>query len=115
MGNARIDKAHAIGYSDAEIARRIGVTRSYLCHVGAGRRELSPECEALLAELVGDDARMALAESVVNRAREPMRTRLHNTLFQTRERGAACIGYLVALAVAVVTTMCSSSTRARAV
>lgn len=100
---SRIDKARELGYPDAEIARRIGVGRSYICHVAAGRKCLSPHCEALLAELVGDDPTEALKEATVAQAREPMRSRLRAALFSTGVRGAASLCAWLALLLGAMT------------
>lgn len=107
MSEVLIDKARALGHADAEIARRIGVPRSNFADVAHGRRKMPPEWAALLAELVGEDPRMALAAQTVERAKGSMRERLQQALFRARERGAASVLLLVALAAGTVAaTMC---------
>lgn len=68
-----IARARTLGYSDAELSRRIGVTPSYLCDVAAGRKKMSPEAAALLADLCGEDASDALKRQTVENERRPER------------------------------------------
>jgi transcriptional regulator with XRE-family HTH domain len=84
-----IDNARATGMSDAEIARRCGVTPSYLCDAIAGRKKLSPETAALLADLAGNDARDALAAQAVRNAKPGQRDKLQRALFGCWAVGAA--------------------------
>lgn len=92
MGYAKslLDKAREMGHADAENARRIGVSRSYLCDVHAGRKAMSPEAAALLAELVGADATDALKRQTVENEREPERREaLRRALFASWVLGVA--------------------------
>lgn len=86
-----IDAARALGNADAELARRIGVSRSYLCDVAAGRKALSPESAALLAALCGDDATEAAKRVMVENAREPRRSMLERALFACWAAGGAAL------------------------
>ncbi len=85
-----IDAARSLGYTDAEVARRIGVSRSYLCDVAAGRKSLSPEAAALLADLAGRDPTEALkAQTVENEKDADRRERLRRALFVCWVAGVA--------------------------
>lgn len=86
-----MEKARAKGHSDAEIARQIGLTRSNLCDALAGRRTLSAEAAALLADLVGENAQEAAARQMVENAKEPKRSRLEKALFACWVAGVAAL------------------------
>lgn len=77
-----IARARELGYADAEIARRIGISRSALCDMAAGRYSMSPEVATLLADLCGMDAREAAARQLIENAREPRRSALERALFR---------------------------------
>lgn len=62
-----IDKATKTCGSDAEVARRLGIYPADVSNLRAGKRKLSPEIAAELAELAGEDARQAVIEAVIER------------------------------------------------
>lgn len=77
-----IDRARELGHADAYTARQIGVSRSYLCDIHAGRKQISPESAALLADLVGLDATEALKQTAVMNTKDPdRRAALRRALF----------------------------------
>lgn len=63
-----IDKAAAVCGSQAELARRMGVERSEITNLKSGRRPLSPELAAELADIAGEDARQAVIDAVIERS-----------------------------------------------
>lgn len=76
-----IARVRELGHTDAEIARRLGISRSQIAHVASGRDKLSPELAALLADLVGEDAQAAMARQSIDNATEPRRSMLERALF----------------------------------
>jgi transcriptional regulator with XRE-family HTH domain len=75
-------RARQLGHSDAELARRIGVHRSYLSQVSLGQVKLSPEAAILLADIAGVDPHDALIGTIVANQRDPEKAeRLKKALF----------------------------------
>lgn len=97
-GKNLIDKARVLGFSDAYIAERIGVSRSYLSHVAADRKTLSPEAAALVAVICGEDATEALrAQTVANEKNPERREKLQRALFRTAALGGRSLAADVAV------------------
>lgn len=83
-GKDLIDRARCLGFSDAYLAERIGVSRSYISHVAAERKSLSPESAAMLAALCGEDPTEALkAQTVANEKNPDRKARLAKVLFMS--------------------------------
>lgn len=62
-----IDKAARNCSSYAELARRIGTSHAALSEMKHGKREMSPETAALLADIANEDAREAVIRAVMER------------------------------------------------
>lgn len=62
-----IDKAIDSCGSAAELARRMGIDRAEITKLRQGKRPLSPEIAAELADLAGDDAREAAIHAMIDR------------------------------------------------
>lgn len=67
LGQTLIDKASKVCGSDAELARRIGVYPPDISNLRAGKRELSPEMAALIADVAGLDPQQAVIDAVIER------------------------------------------------
>lgn len=65
-----IDKAIESCGSAAELARRMGVDRAEITKLRQGKRPLSPELAAEIADIAGDDARQAVIDSIIERNRD---------------------------------------------
>lgn len=62
-----IDKAIESCGSAAELARRMGIDRAEITKLRQGKRPLSPELAAELADIAGDDAREAAIHAIIER------------------------------------------------
>lgn len=62
-----IDKAAKLCGSEANAARRIGTSPQALSDMKHGKREMSPETAALLADIANEDARQAVIDAVIER------------------------------------------------
>lgn len=62
-----IDKAAKNCSSYAELARKIGTSHAALSEMKHGKREMSPETAALLADIANEDAREAVIRAVMDR------------------------------------------------
>ncbi|MGB7422535.1 MAG: helix-turn-helix domain-containing protein [Comamonas sp.] len=62
-----IDKAAKNCSSYSELARRIGTSHAALSEMKHGKREMSPETAALLADIANEDAREAVIRAVMER------------------------------------------------
>jgi plasmid maintenance system antidote protein VapI len=81
-GKYLIDKARALGHSDRETARLIGVDPKYLRKIYAGECGISEQSAVLLAELVGEDADDVLRRITVANEKDPSRKKaLERVLF----------------------------------
>lgn len=81
-GKALIDKARALGHSDRETARLVGVDPSYLRQVYKGHCRISEQTAVLLAELVGEDPDDVLRRVTVANEKNPARrSALERVLF----------------------------------
>lgn len=64
-----IDKAtKACGGNQAELARRMGIYPADVTNLKTGKRPLSPEIAAELADIAGEDARQAAIDAVIERS-----------------------------------------------
>lgn len=77
LGESLIDKASKVCGSDAALARRMGIYPADVSNLRTGKRPLSPELAAEIADIAGEDARQAAIDAVIERARG---TRKENTL-----------------------------------
>lgn len=66
-GQILIDKAAKVCGSDAALARRLGTKPPAISELRAGKREMSPETAALLADIARVDAREAVIQAVIAR------------------------------------------------
>ncbi|WP_287802835.1 hypothetical protein [Diaphorobacter sp.] len=62
-----IDKASKMCGSDAALARRMGIYPADVSRLRAGKRPLSPELAAEIAEIAGEDARQAVIDAIIER------------------------------------------------
>ena len=65
-----IDKAIESCGSAAELARKMGIDRAEVTKLKQGKRPLSPELAAELADIAGDDAREAAIHAIIERNAE---------------------------------------------
>lgn len=94
-----IDEAVNFCQGQAELARRVGMTRQDIQHMQAGKRTVTPETVALICdvlELSGEEARRLAAEAIVaNPKNADRREVLRRAFFVGLATGAALIcGYL---------------------
>ena len=64
-----IDKASKVCGSDKALAERMGIYAADISHLRAGKRPLSPELAAELADIAGEDAREAAIEAIIESAK----------------------------------------------
>jgi transcriptional regulator with XRE-family HTH domain len=81
-----IDAAKTHTGSDAETARRLGVTFQEVSNWRHGRRTCPPDMKARLAQIAGLDPTNALIEAVMEGLSEPRKTGLQDAL---KRAGAA--------------------------
>jgi transcriptional regulator with XRE-family HTH domain len=82
-GKTLITRAALLGFTAADAARKLGISRSYLSDVMNDRKNLSPESAALIADMIGDDATQAMKEQAVANEKNPeRRSALKQALFQ---------------------------------
>lgn len=62
-----IDKASKMCGSDKALAERMGIYPADVSHLRAGKRPLSPELAAELADIAGEDAREAAIHAIIER------------------------------------------------
>jgi DNA-binding transcriptional regulator YdaS (Cro superfamily) len=67
LGETLIDKASKRCGSDAALARKMGIYPADVSNLRAGKRPLSPELAAEIAEIAGEDARQAVIDAVIER------------------------------------------------
>lgn len=67
LGETLIDKASKACGSDAALARRMGIYPADVSNLRAGKRPLSPELAAEIADIAGEDARQAVIDSIIER------------------------------------------------
>mgnify|MGYP001176861402 FL=1 len=68
-GKTLIDKAAEICGSYSALAERIGTSKQALSDMKHGKREISPETAAMLADIAHEDAREAVIQAVIERNR----------------------------------------------
>lgn len=66
---ALIDKASQVCSSDAELARRLGVSRAAVSMMRSGKLKISPEMAAFMADIAGENARDAYIAAGIENAR----------------------------------------------
>ena len=64
-----IDRAAKKCNSYAELARKVGVSPAIVSMMRSGKRQISPEMAAVLADIAGEDARQAAIDAVIEGAR----------------------------------------------
>lgn len=98
---ALIDKAREKCHSDAELARRLGVSKALLSMMRKRQREVTPDIAALLADIAGEDARQAVVDAVIERAagteRGLMLREILGKALRAGAAGALAISYSVPL------------------
>ena len=67
---ALIDKAIEMCGSASELARRMGIDRAEITKLRQGKRPMSPELAAEIADLAGEDARQAVIDAIIARNAE---------------------------------------------
>lgn len=67
QGKTLIDAALKICLTDTELARRIGTSKAALSEMKHGKREISPETAALLADVAKLDPHQAIIDAVIER------------------------------------------------
>lgn len=67
LGQSLIDKASKVCGSDAALARRMNVYPADVSNLRSGKRPLSPELAAELADIAGEDPRQAVIDAVIER------------------------------------------------
>lgn len=60
-----IDEASRLCGGSRELANRLGVDDSLVSHMKSGRRRVTPETAAKLAEILGGDTRLAAVNAVI--------------------------------------------------
>ena len=97
---ALIDEAAAICKTKRALASRLGLSEQNLQGVYKGRRHLTAEQAAWLADILGKDAAQVWAVVTINREQDPAaRARLSEAFFRRAILGASiCLGTLAATA-----------------
>lgn len=87
-----IDNAAKMCGSEAELARRIGTSPAALSHLKHGKREMSPETAALLADIAHMDAREAVIQAVIERNKTgPKAEQIREILGKALAAGVAAV------------------------
>lgn len=68
-GITLIDRASKLCGSDSALARRMGVHRVAIAEMRSGKRKVTPETAAELADIAGDDAREAAIQTMIENAK----------------------------------------------
>ena len=89
-----IDKAAKVCGSDEALAKRLGTARPNISLMRAGKRAISPETAAELADIAGEDAREAAISAMIENAKG---TRRESVLRDILGKGLAAgvVGMLV--------------------
>ena len=91
-GISLIDKAVKVCGTEAAVARRLGTSAQSLSHMKHGKREISPETAALLADIAHEDAREAVIQAVIERNRTgPKAEMIREILGKALAAGAAAV------------------------
>ena len=64
-----LDKASKVCGSDSELARQMGLHRVDISQMRSGKRTITPETAAELADIAGEDAREAAISAILERAK----------------------------------------------
>lgn len=64
-----IDKASEMCGSDSALAKRMGIYQPDISALRNGRRPMSPEIAAELADIAGEDARQAAIDAIIERSK----------------------------------------------
>lgn len=67
LGQSLIDKAIKSCGSSAELARKLEMYPADISNLRSGKRALSPEIAAEIAEIAGEDARQAVIDAIIER------------------------------------------------
>lgn len=67
LGKTLIDKAIKNCGSSAELARKLEMYPADISNLRSGKRALSPEIAAEIAEIAGEDARQAVIDAIIER------------------------------------------------
>lgn len=92
LGKSLIDKAAKVCGSYAQLAKYLGTSKQALSAMKQGRREISPETAALLADIAGVDPLQAMADAVVERNKTgPKAERIREILGKATAVGATAM------------------------
>lgn len=92
LAETLIDSALKMCKTEAELARRIGVYPQDISHLKHGKRVLSPELAALIADVAGMDPRQAALDAVIERdLRRPDGGRIAEILGKVAAAGATAL------------------------
>ncbi len=87
-----IDKAAKVCGSDTELAKRLGTARPNISLMRAGKRAISPETAAELADIAGEDAREAAIAAMIENAKGTRREGvLRDILGKAQAAGVAAV------------------------
>lgn len=67
LGKTLIDKASQVCGSDANLCRRMGISDSLLSLMKSGKRAITPEVAAELADIAGEDAHQAAIDAIIEK------------------------------------------------
>lgn len=105
LGNTLIDKAADLCGGYAALARRIGTSKAALSEMKHGKRHISPEDAALIADAAHEDAHAAVIDAVIMRnTTGPKAERIRAVLGKARHGGAAA-PWLLSLTAALTCAM----------
>lgn len=90
-----IDKAAKNCSSYSELARRIGTSHAALSEMKHGKREMSPETAALLADIANEDAREAVIRAVIERNRTGPKAEQIREILGKALAGGAVVALLI--------------------
>ena len=81
--------------SDAALARRMGIYPADVSRLRAGKRPLSPELAAEIAEIAGEDARQAVIDAIIERNADSRKgALLREILGKARAAGGAAMCHI---------------------
>jgi DNA-binding transcriptional regulator YdaS (Cro superfamily) len=85
-----IDKASKACGNDTKLAKRLGISVQVMSDLRTGRRTITPETAAELADIAGDDAREAAIAAIIERSKGTRREgRLRDVLGKALAAGVA--------------------------
>lgn len=92
LGKTLIDKATNNCYSRAELARMIKTSPQALQEMRDGKRPISPETAALLADIANEDPRQAVIDAVIERQKKDAKgVRIREILGKALVAGAGAV------------------------